>query len=193
MSSFLDGIKDKLGSNNQEAPGAPPPPPPPPGAYGAPAYAYAPPPPNPTDMLMKEIEGMEFKKQTLLNSLESEVYELQQQRNNVLTQIGGIMYDAHKDKKDTDKKTVSDLYDQINQLDTTVEEKRKKKTDIADRYDEEIGLLRNSLNKPPPPPPPVPSQQDNTVAPANTASCSNCGAQYGIGDSTFCENCGTKL
>ena len=163
---------------------------------------------TPADLLKKEINGMQLRKQSLLASVQNEMLMLEQQRSGVLIQIGNAMYTAHKENNDVPSDSLVPFYSQIDTLEQSVQEKKTKIDEISARYDDEIVMLTNSLNlvmqpqmpvpgapgmPPMPGMPPLPGQVQPAISPAPQMFCNECGTKYVPGHNVFCEECGTKL
>jgi DNA repair exonuclease SbcCD ATPase subunit len=138
---------------------------------------------NPEKKLKKEIESTQFKKQSLVAAVQSELQEALQKRESLFAQIGKVEY-ANR-KQGVSKEVHSEHFAQIDALNTQIEEKTAKIKEIEGRYDEEIRMLEKMLQQPAAP----------TVAAIGVgqAPCPNCGAGYVPGDDTFCASCGQRL
>lgn len=151
---------------------------------------------NPAKKLQKEIEGMEFKKHTLIAAVQSEVQIAQQKFDGELYQIGAIVYGCYVDSAEVGDKLMAH-FDDIASQKSFIAEKEAKIREIASRYDEEIGMLNVQLGL-------LKSQASAIKSfspPANAtvqggnaeASCENCGKPYSVGEDMFCIGCGNKL
>ena len=142
-----------------------------------------------TARIQKEIEGMEFKKQTLINSVGGEIKAAELQIKQLFQQIGALMYESHTGTP-TDEGTLTGFYTQITQLKTLIVEKEAKINDISARYDDEIGMLRASIGTMAVP---VTASTDTTPLTTGGAFCEQCGGAYTPGEDLFCPGCGSKL
>ena len=158
--------------------------------------------------LQQEIESMQFKKQSLISTVQGEIQAAKQRINNVMLVIGQDVYANHTDGVDIEDK----LKAHFNEIETQkglIAEKEAKTVEIAKRYDDELSMLIARLNtmQPPPPPQNMPMQppppqnmpmqppppQGNAQMAGGGAFCPKCGRPYVPGVSAFCVGCGTKL
>lgn len=150
---------------------------------------------SPMQKIQKEINGMEEKKILLISAVEQDVLMLKQKIDIALLEIGAKVYTCHIDSTDLGE-SLSGLFADVTLLEHMVAEKEDKIKEIANRYDEEIGMLRTHLPKPDLPPMLVPQPTTNYLpAPdgVTMAFCENCGTPYVQGEDYFCMSCGQKL
>jgi len=142
-----------------------------------------------TTRILKEIESMEFKKQTLINSVRGEIKAAELQINQLFQQIGALMYESHIGTP-AEESTLTDFYTQITQHKTLITEKEAKINDITARYEDEIGMLRASIGAVA-----APAIPPGGTMPAagGGAFCEQCGGAYTPGEDIFCPGCGNKL
>lgn len=134
--------------------------------------------------LKKEINSLEFRKESVLASINSEIVNLQSEQRTLFLDAGKYAYETW-----CENKTQADLttyWNQAQELDEKIAVQKAKKKEMSDRYDEEIRLIASNLN-----------MTVNNNAPAvpsdpDSASCPNCGMAIADGD-IFCQGCGTKL
>lgn len=132
--------------------------------------------------LKKEIKSLEFRKQSVLTSINGEIASLQSEQKTLFFEAGEYAYDIWcKDKTQTD---LTSYWDQVQELTDKIAAQEAKKKEMTDRYDEEIKLISSSLN--------VAVNSGNPEVASGSASCPNCGSAIAEGD-IFCQNCGTKL
>lgn len=134
--------------------------------------------------LKKEIKSLEFRKESVLVSINSEITGLQAQQKKLYLEAGKYAYEVWcEDKTQADLTT---YWNQVQELDGKIEVQEAKKKEMSDRYDEEIKLIASSMN--------VMVNSPVSAAPVDSgsASCPNCGAPIAE-DDIFCQGCGTKL
>jgi len=127
------------------------------------------------ELLKREIEGMQLRKQTLLSSLQTDVLEIEQQKDVLSIQIGYAVYSAHKENKDEPNiiqtAFLTNLYSQMDELDGKVMEIKAKMNEISARYDDEIDILSKSLSAlPQTVSPPVAQPISQPVSPQSASS-----------------------
>lgn len=132
--------------------------------------------------LKKEIKSLEFRKQTVLTSINGEIASLQSEQRTLFLEAGEYAHDIWcKDEKQAD---LTSYWDQVQELTDKIAAQEAKKKEMTDRYDEEINLISSSLN--------VAVKSTNSEAASGSASCPNCGSAIAA-DDIFCQSCGTKL
>jgi len=142
---------------------------------------------NPAKKLQKEIEGMEFKKQSLVSAIESEVRTVKQKIDKELYQIGLNVYTRYLNGT----YSADELKEHFNEIKThtaVIAEKETKIKEFSNRYDEEISILRSN--------PAFQNMQTKTVHPPAAGAgvfCESCGKPYNPGEDVFCIGCGQKL
>ena len=154
---------------------------------------------NPAKKLQREIENTEFKKQSLIAPLQSEMHVLTQKIDGALRQIGLTVYDSYLNGEQVNEEPLKVVYDQISEHKSVLAEKEAKVKEFANRYDEEINMLKANLMSMTAPQPAVPqafgAPGARTTNPADgpRAFCTNCGVPYIYGEDIFCTGCGSKL
>lgn len=95
------------------------------------------------DKIRAEINNTEFKKNSMLTTVNNEKMGLEQQKRDIIYKIGEEKLREYKEKiEDFDYKS---SFDSIDQLEGQMQEKDAKMQDISARYDEEISLLSANL------------------------------------------------
>lgn len=134
--------------------------------------------------LKKEIKSLEFRKESVLASINSEITNLQSQQRTLYLDAGKYAYEIWcEDKTQADLTT---YWNQVQELAGKITVQEAKKKEMSDRYDEEINLIASSLNVA------ISSSAPVSSFGADSASCPNCGMAIADGD-IFCQSCGTKL
>lgn len=134
------------------------------------------------EKLKKEIKSLEFRKESVLASIHSEIKQLKSEQKMIFFDAGKYAYETW-----CNNETQADLttyWNQVQGLDDKIAAQKAKMKEMADRYDEEIQLIASNLN-----------MEGSNNAPAvssDSASCPNCGMAIADGD-IFCQGCGTKL
>ena len=132
--------------------------------------------------LQKEIEGIEFKKQSLISSVQSEIQGTKQKIENEIYQIGLNIYTRYVNGEYTDD-ALDAQFKGIISLNEVITEREAKIKEIAGRYDEELGMLKSNLDL----------MHSQSAVVSGGAACSNCKNPYTPGKDTFCTGCGQKL
>jgi hypothetical protein len=150
---------------------------------------------TPAKKLMREVEGMELKKQSLIASVQNEIQNARQKIDSELYQIGADVYGGHLNGVQVDDKLAAH-FDAIASLESFIMERETKMRDIASRYDEEIGMLNSQLGIQPQAAPAgvfVPPMNQPAPSGGAMAFCEKCGKPYTPGEDLFCMGCGAKL
>jgi hypothetical protein len=134
------------------------------------------------EKLKQEIKSLEFRKESVLASINKEVANLKAEQNSVLFEAGKYAY-CCRDKGQTD---LTAYWDKMQELEEKLAGQEAKKKEMTDRYDEEISLIASNLHTAAASSAPTPS-----AAPGSPC-CPNCGAAIAP-DDMFCQSCGTKL
>ena len=136
------------------------------------------------EKLKQEINSLEFRKESILATINGEIANLQTEQRNILLEAGKYGFESWSADK-TEVSLIS-FFEKVQELDGKIEAQETKKKEMTERYDEEIKLIANNLN--------FGSMNVGTpaVASGSSASCPNCGAGI-ASDDFFCQNCGTKL
>ena len=145
---------------------------------------------NPVKKLQKEIESMELRKQSLVSAVQNEIHSARQKIDNEFQKIGLKVYTSHKNNEQIDFNQTAH-FGEIESLNNLIAEKEAKMSDIAKRYDDEIGMLRAHLSTI------TPAANDpkswNVSAGSSNAVCANCKNPYTPGVDLFCKGCGQSL
>ena len=134
--------------------------------------------------LKKEIKSLEFRKESVLASIHSEIKQLKSEQKTIFLEAGKYAYEAWCENKA--QADLTTYWNQVQELDGKIAAQKAKKKEMTDRYDEEIQLIASSLNIA------VSSNASAVSSDADSASCPNCGMAIADGD-IFCQGCGTKL
>lgn len=132
--------------------------------------------------LKREIKSLEFRKQSVLTSINGEIANLQSEQRTLLLKAGEYAYDVWcKDKKQAD---LISYWNQMQELADKITAQEVKKKEMTDRYDEEIKLISSNFN--------MPVNSGNSAVASGSAVCPKCGSAISDED-VFCQGCGTKL
>lgn len=132
--------------------------------------------------LKKEIKSLEFRKQSVLTSINGEIANLQSEQRTLFLEAGEYAYNIWC--KEGIQADLTGYWDQVQELADKIAVQEAKKKEMTGRYDEEINLISSNLNV-----------AVNSVVPAvafGSALCPNCGFAVADGD-IFCQSCGAKL
>ena len=135
---------------------------------------------TPAKKLQKEIKATEFKKQSLLSAVQTEIREAAGKRDGILRQIGRIVYER-RDGGGLPEETFAAHFAEIGALDTQIGEKEVKSAEIGARYDEELLLLKAQL-----------AALDASPPVEAPSFCGHCGQKFTPGVDIFCSECGQK-
>lgn len=133
------------------------------------------------DKLNAEVESTEFKKNSLLDSINGEKVDLMNKIKYLYEQIGETSYKNFCSNADTNTQDLQGFYDQINALNEEINTKNGKYAELEARYDEEINMLKSNI-----------AIKESATAGGANSFCSNCG-NSAKGEDMFCQKCGTKL
>lgn len=132
--------------------------------------------------LKKEVKSLEFRKQSVLASINGEIANLQSEQRALYLEAGEYAYNVWcKDKTQAD---LTSYWDQVQELADKIAVKEAKKKEMTERYDEEISLMSSNF-----------AVAVNSAAPmvaSGSNVCPNCGSAI-ADDDVFCQSCGTKL
>ncbi len=134
--------------------------------------------------LKKEIKSLEFRKESVLASINGEIKQLKSEQKTLFLEAGKYAYETW-----CENKTSADLttyWNQVQELDGKIEAQKAKMNEMTARYDEEIKLIASNLNAP------INSGVPAVSADPDAPTCPNCGAPIAE-DDIFCQGCGTKL
>lgn len=132
--------------------------------------------------LKKEIKSLEFRKQSVITSINGEIANLQSGQRKILFKAGEYAYNVWC--KDNIQADLTSYWDQVQELANKIEEQETKKKEMTDRYEEEIKLIASNLHT-----------EMHVAAPpvaSSSAACPKCGSAIAT-DDIFCQSCGTKL
>jgi len=136
--------------------------------------------------LHKEISDLENKKASLQRAVMNEINGINVNIGQICTEIGRDVYEYYSTSGEvTMLEDFGIKFEKISSLKKTIAEKEAKLTDITNRYDEELGLLKNLV------------LQESSVnfaggVPSSGAFCRTCNAAYKPGVDVFCGSCGSK-
>ncbi len=140
------------------------------------------------DKIRTEIQNTEFKKNSMVATVNNEKAQLEQEKRGHFFAMGETVYNNHKERISVED--FQETFQKIHALEEQMKEKDAKIQEITARYDEEISLLSANL---------VSIQAATTAAstPAQAPAakggfCENCGNAHN-GQNAFCESCGNKL
>lgn len=148
------------------------------------------------DKIMKEITNTQFKRDTILASIDNDKTKIVFAKNEKIMAIGQHVYD--KIKKGESDFDITSIMTDIANLDDEIAIIEDKMKNMAARYDEEIAMLQSShamYVQPVAPvaPAPVAPVAPIPVAPvAGKSFCEECGKPMEATD-MFCGECGTKV
>lgn len=138
--------------------------------------------------LQQEIHSLELRKESVCSAIDGEIARLQGERNNVFLNAGVTAYETWNSSRE--QADLTSFWEKIKQLDGLIAEQEHKKTEMGDKYDEEIRLISSNLNT---------GSGNNAGAAANMGAptngakkCPACGGTVGDAD-VFCQVCGAKL
>ena len=135
------------------------------------------------EQLKKEIRSLELRKESVFSSINGEIARLQAERRNILLEAGTSAYEVWC--KDKTQANLVEYWNKIVELEKLINEQEAKKTEMGNRYDEEISLIRSTFGVAN-----VTVEMQSTAADAG--KCPNCNAPISAED-VFCTGCGTKL
>ncbi len=134
--------------------------------------------------LKQEIKSLEFRKESVLASINKEIANLQSAQNTLFLEAGKYAYDTWcNDKKQAD---LISYWNQVQELSDKIAGQEAKREEMTGRYDEEINLISSNLSID------VAVNSGDSPEASGSAVCPNCGFVIADGD-LFCQGCGTKL
>ena len=168
--------------------------------------------------LLTEIENTQFKKQSLIAPLQSDIRTARHEIDEICKAIGVKMYNEHISGEEG-KESLTEFFDAISEKNTLIDEKEAKMKEFINRYDEELVMLNASLkhlraeygqsqaalrqplpvyaqSKPIFKPKTVSSSPTPVITQAEVlerAFCGECGSPFNVGEDVFCGSCGSKL
>jgi hypothetical protein len=98
--------------------------------------------------LRKEIESIQFRKQSMIAAVQAEINGARQQKDGICFQIGRAVLE-NREQEQLAMSEFAESFAQIDALDGQICEREAKIAEIASRHDEEIQMLGSML--PPPP------------------------------------------
>jgi len=101
---------------------------------------------NPAKKLQKEIENIQFKKQSLVSAVQAEIREASLRRDGILCQVGRVVFDNRGHGWLPDD-AFAKPFAEIAALDTQINEKEVKINEIIQKYDEEAEMLSKMLHQ----------------------------------------------
>ena len=134
------------------------------------------------EKLKREISSLEFRKGTIISSIDAEIASLKAEQEKCFFDAGRYAYEIWcKEKTQADLtfcwNKVQGIVDKI-----TVQETKKK--EMIERYDEEIKLMTANFN--------VTMNNIPSSNSLNSATCQHCGASISCED-VFCQACGGRV
>ena len=151
---------------------------------------------SPEKKLQKEIEGAEFKKQSLITPLQNDINGANNKVQRALNSIGELIYEKHLQNESVNYEQVKpelvEHYNNISEQKVLIAEREAKIKEFSDRYDEEISILKANLAAMTA----AAAQPSTPNAAANNESgekCPQCGNAYTPNEDAFCTGCGAKL
>lgn len=128
--------------------------------------------------LQEEIRSLELRKESVFNTINSEINRLENERRHIFLQAGEASYKIWS-KEASEPVSLEEYWNQVKEIENKIAEQEAKKQEMGARYDEEISLIGNNLTS---------SQAETETA----RKCPKCGTAVGESD-MFCEKCGEKL
>lgn len=133
--------------------------------------------------LKQEIKGLEIRKESAFMAINNEIQGLENQKRELLLTAGTRMYDAWVEKKE-DEVNTEEYWNKVQELEKQVVEQETKRREMGDRYNEEIKLLKDTLE--------AMKNANANPAVADVLKCPKCNGVVNKGD-LFCQSCGNKL
>lgn len=131
--------------------------------------------------LKREISSFEFRKETIILSIDAEIANLRVEQEKRFLDAGRYAYEVwNKDKSQAD---LIAFWNKVKELANKIAEQETKKNKMKERYDEEIKIMASNLNS------------TMNISPSSTSgsiACPYCGAGISYSD-VFCQACGTRL
>jgi len=141
--------------------------------------------------LKQEIKSLELRKESVFTAIGNEITRLENEKVSLLLEAGTMAYEAWKKDENTNY-DFKEYWEKIVELEAQVVEQEAKKTEMGNRYDEEITLIKNTLGM-------SATTENKTVASVvktsvnvGGARCPKCNGVVSAED-LFCQNCGNKL
>ena len=132
--------------------------------------------------LKREISSLEFRKETIISSIDAEIASLRAEQENCFLDAGRYAYEIWRKEK-----TQADLtfcWNKVQEIVGKITVQETKKKEMTERYEEEIKLMASNLN--------IAMNSSSASTSSGTATCPNCGAGISYSD-VFCQACGSKV
>lgn len=141
--------------------------------------------------LKQEIKSLELRKESVFTAIGNEITRLENEKTTLLFEAGKFAYETWKEDADAEC-ALTTYWEKIVELEAQIAEQEAKKTEMGNRYDEEITLIKNTLT--------VNNQTTEKRTPSivmpgavtGGAKCPKCNSAVAV-DDMFCQNCGNKL
>lgn len=145
-----------------------------------------------TDNIKNDITimGLENKKLALQKSITNEIAEIQGKITRKYEELGRFTHDLYIENQ-IPREIFAQHIDGIEQLIKLTEEKNEKISEISQRYDEEISIIKNSHKTQEPPQEKV--EKSDLPADDSSPVCPECNNPYLPEEDVFCKSCGNKL
>lgn len=135
------------------------------------------------EQLKREIRSLELRKESVFSSINGEIARLQGEKRNILLEAGTNAYEIWcKDKSQTN---LVEYWNKIVELEKAISEQEAKRTEMGNRYDEEISLIRSTFGV-------VNVTAESQNVTNGAGKCPKCNAPI-TADDIFCTGCGTRL
>lgn len=134
--------------------------------------------------LKQEIRSLEFRKESVVASINKEIAHLQSEQNALFVEAGKYAYDVWRE--DETKADLSNYWNRVEKIAEKIAGQEAKRQEMTERYDEEINLMASNFDVN------VTVNSGSSTMATGFGSCPNCGSAIDDGD-VFCQNCGTKL
>lgn len=132
--------------------------------------------------LKKEISSLEFRKETVIASINNEIQSLITEQEKRFLDAGRYAYEVWcKDKTQAD---LTSFWNKVQEIADKIAVQETKKKEMTGRYDEEIKIISSSLN--------VTMNNIPLSISSGMTTCQNCGTSISC-DDVFCQACGTRL
>ena len=123
--------------------------------------------------LQNEVKSLEFRKNTILSSFDTEIAELSRKKNQEFLAAGTKAYELYKSGMDSNQ-VIKEYWNRVDEINVKIQEKEAKKKEMEEKYNEELVLLQASSGI------------------KASLACPKCG--YGVSENDgFCEKCGNRL
>ena len=131
--------------------------------------------------IRKDIADLESKKENLMLSLQQDYEDINDHITGEYCKIGEEAYALYKNGEHS-LEGLSEYFMNVAQLEKELAAKDRKITEISERYDEEIGILKKLVQS-----------AKKSDPKSNKRFCENCGTAFTPGRDLFCLECGSKL